>query len=341
MFALLRFTFRPSWVASLACVVLASASVAVRAQDAEGPSVPLDPAVEAGPETSEDPAAPASIVHALLVEAVAEYDAGRYAEAQVLFRRANEMAPSGRTLRGLGMASFELREYAAAVRALEAALVATARPLTDEQRAHAVDLLGRARGFVAHVEVRLVPVDATVHIDGIEATRESDGAILVDAGRHVVTIEHAGFEPETINLSLDPGVPHQLAIALRPVPTTQPAPPPPPPTDDLAWAGAGLGIAAALGLAVSATTGIVAVSDRAQLDAGCDVYVCPVAARTTRDRVRDLSTVTDVIGTASAIVGTAGIVLLVLAATSHRDTPVDGAVSCTSDGCTAVVRGVF
>src|SRR3954468_5859705 len=59
----------------------------------------------------------------LLEEAVAEYDARRYEEARALFRRAHDLSPNARTMRGIGMASFELREYVEALRALEGALV--------------------------------------------------------------------------------------------------------------------------------------------------------------------------------------------------------------------------
>src|SRR6185369_1334355 len=65
----------------------------------------------------------------LLSEAVAEYDARRYEEARALFRRAHDLSPNARTLRGIGMASFELREYVEALRALEGSLVDQRRPL--------------------------------------------------------------------------------------------------------------------------------------------------------------------------------------------------------------------
>src|SRR6266704_960888 len=59
---------------------------------------------------------------ALLEEAVTEYDARHYEEARALFRRAHEVSPNARTLRGIGMASFELREYIEALRSLEGSL---------------------------------------------------------------------------------------------------------------------------------------------------------------------------------------------------------------------------
>src|SRR5437868_2687260 len=66
---------------------------------------------------------------ALLEEAVGEYDARRYEEARALFRRAHDLSPNARTLRGIGMASFELREYVEALRSLEGSLADKRRPL--------------------------------------------------------------------------------------------------------------------------------------------------------------------------------------------------------------------
>ena len=54
----------------------------------------------------------------LIGDAVAEYDAGHFQEARALFRQAHEKSPTARTLRGIGMCSFELRDYVEAARAL-------------------------------------------------------------------------------------------------------------------------------------------------------------------------------------------------------------------------------
>jgi len=59
---------------------------------------------------------------AATMDAVAEYEAGHYQEARALFRQAHEKSPTARTLRGIGMASFELRDYVEATRALTASL---------------------------------------------------------------------------------------------------------------------------------------------------------------------------------------------------------------------------
>jgi hypothetical protein len=108
----------------------------------------------------------------LVDAALEESAAGRWEEARALFRQAHEVSPNARTLRGIGMASYELRDYAEAVRMLAGALDSTVTPLTEEQRAQVTELLGRARAFVGRYEVDL-PEGASLSVDGAAATLEA------------------------------------------------------------------------------------------------------------------------------------------------------------------------
>ena len=88
-------------------------------------------------------------VSVLIGDAVAEYDAGHFQEARALFRQAHESPPTARTLRGIGMCSFELRDYVEATRSLGASLRDTRRPLTERSRNGTRRLLlARAHTFV-------------------------------------------------------------------------------------------------------------------------------------------------------------------------------------------------
>ncbi|HET6331831.1 MAG TPA: hypothetical protein VFG30_01395, partial [Polyangiales bacterium] len=58
----------------------------------------------------------------VIQNAVVEFDAGNWAEARVLFEQAHTLRPSARTLRGMGMASFEIKEYVRAEKELNASL---------------------------------------------------------------------------------------------------------------------------------------------------------------------------------------------------------------------------
>src|SRR5688572_29305605 len=86
----------------------------------------------AAPAAAQD--APPAGYRAVIDEAIAESGASRWEEARALFRRAHGMYPNARTLRGIGMSSFELRDYVGAYRALGEALASTVQPLTAEQQ---------------------------------------------------------------------------------------------------------------------------------------------------------------------------------------------------------------
>ena len=66
-------------------------------------------------DSVEDPA-----YRRLIKEGLAEYEARHFDEARSLFQRAHDLNPNARTHRGIGMASFELRDYVSAVHNLSA-----------------------------------------------------------------------------------------------------------------------------------------------------------------------------------------------------------------------------
>lgn len=307
------------------------------AQDADAP--PPTPLAEPGEETSSSPE-----LRAVLEEAVVEYDAGRYPEALALLRRAHELEPTARTLRGIGMAAFETRQYVLAVRALREALSSTARPLTGAQRADAEALLARALRFVARVRIELEPRDATLRVDGARVEPEPDGSLLLDPGPRVLTAQHPQRASRTLEVRIEPGVGQDLALTLEPIATELRAPSPAPlesGDEGLLWAGAGLGIAATFALAASAATGVIAMSDRDTLAAECGVYTCAGSLIATRDRARTLSLTTDVLGGISAALGATSVVLLVMGLVAGpASTPEIGA-GCTEEGCVGWVCGRF
>jgi hypothetical protein len=132
-------------------------------------------------------AADESAYRATVDEAVREFSAGRFEEARALFRRAHELSPNARTLRGLGMTAFELRAYVQAIRELKAALDDQRKPLEGDLRAKVEALLLKARKFVGVVRLELEPANASVLIDGKPPTFEANGSLLLDAGTHVIS----------------------------------------------------------------------------------------------------------------------------------------------------------
>ena len=164
-----------------------------------------------------------SDVPVLIGDAVAEYDAGRYEEARALFRLAHEKSPTARTLRGIGMASFEMRDYVEATRALAAALRDQRRPLTADQRKHAQTLLSRAETFVGQFSLKLSPASLSVFVDGRPAMLEGDGSLLLPLGRHELSVRCVACSPNEKQMPVDvvggEKKPLELTLALASAPS--------------------------------------------------------------------------------------------------------------------------
>ena len=71
---------------------------------------------------------------ALVKQAVREFEASNWPEAFALFKRAHELEPSARTLRGIGLAAYEMRDYVQSIGYLQTALEDQRRPLSPAQR---------------------------------------------------------------------------------------------------------------------------------------------------------------------------------------------------------------
>jgi tetratricopeptide (TPR) repeat protein len=162
---------------------------------------------------------------AVIGEAVAEFDAGHFEEARALFRRAHQLSPSARTLRGLGFASFELRDYVAAHRALEASLASEQRPLTPAQRAEVEELLERTRRFVGVFRIEGPPPGATILVGGRPAELEPDGRLILAMGEHRLSSE----ETESTAVMVGGGEDATITLRVTDEPPAEEAQAPPPP----------------------------------------------------------------------------------------------------------------
>jgi hypothetical protein len=150
-----------------------------------------------------------------LKEALAEYDASHFEEARSLFRRAHEINPNARTLRSIGMASFELRDYVAAVHALSASLSETRKPLNAEQRTHVQGLLERSRMFVDVYTLKVLPADARMLIDGRAPEFETDGTVLLGFGTHNLEASRSGYLLRSIVVNVRGGERKELVVTME------------------------------------------------------------------------------------------------------------------------------
>jgi hypothetical protein len=171
-----------------------------------------------------EPPPAASDYNAIIKEAVAEFEDGNAAEARALFLRAHELQPSARTLRGLGISAFELREYEDSIAKLEQSLYSTVKPLEGAMRLETEQLLHRAYGFVGRYRLALSPPSAVVSVDGVETALRQGSRLMLAIGRYSMEARAPGHETDRRALDVSGGENTGLSFTLRALPdqTTSP-----------------------------------------------------------------------------------------------------------------------
>jgi hypothetical protein len=147
-------------------------------------------------------------------DAIGEYEAGRFREARSLFEVAHNLYPNARSLRGMGMAEFELRNYPASIYFLEQALAAPVKPLTDELRKETEMLLLRARSFVGKVTFDLQPPDASLALNGTTLQLGPDKALTLIAGDYALKVTAPGYDEVQRALHVPAGQESSVRVAL-------------------------------------------------------------------------------------------------------------------------------
>jgi hypothetical protein len=175
----------------------------------------LSPAVAEAEEVS-DPAIEAEYQQ-LITDALSEYERGSWEESAALFRRAHELRPTARTLRGLGLAAYEARRYPESIRFLTEALTDSRKPLTPKQRDEIEATLERARLFVGFLRVSVEPRDATLAINGQEAQPGPDGTVITDIGWVDVEAKAEGRETLNRRIRVNAGDHQELKLRLPPL----------------------------------------------------------------------------------------------------------------------------
>ena len=195
-------------------------SVSVALAAAQGATTPAgqpaaDPAgatADAAAPTGDTPPAGYS---AAIDRGIKEFDLGNYAEARSAFRQAHNLYPNARTLRGLGKAEFELKNYRASVEFLEAALSSPVRPLSADLRQDVEALLARARSYVAHYDLQLTPPAAQVLLDGEQLRLAPGDKLVLEVGDHLLEVRAGGYQPHRRTLRVTGGTQQVLRIQLQ------------------------------------------------------------------------------------------------------------------------------
>lgn len=149
--------------------------------------------------------------------AVEEYSLGHWTEARFFFARAHTLHPNARTLRGLGLSSYESRNYVDAIGYFEQALASTEQPLSDELRTEVTARLAHAERLVTRVIVTLEPSDAALEVDHVPHELAADSVVWLDPGEHLLSASAQGHHPAQQTLAADGGE-RRVVLRLSPKP---------------------------------------------------------------------------------------------------------------------------
>lgn len=176
-------------------------------------SVAPSTAVGAGGAQADDPAGYRDAVE----HALAELRLGHFNEARAMFLHAHELLPNARTLRGMGLAEFELRSYVDSIAHLQESLASTVRPLGPQLREETSVLLARASQYVTRLELKVLPSDAQVTMDGAPANLTPGLALLLAAGDHELAVSAPGHIAQRRKVHALGGDVQQFAVQLAAV----------------------------------------------------------------------------------------------------------------------------
>ncbi|HSY23233.1 MAG TPA: PEGA domain-containing protein [Polyangiaceae bacterium] len=131
---------------------------------------------------------------------------GDYAGALAKYEQAYAVSKDPRLLFNMAVCARSLRAYARMRGLLLRYRKEAAGTLTDEDRAEVEGALTAVRGLVASVKLTVNEDGAVVSVDGENAgTTPLDGDLVLDLGKHVMSVKKPGFEPDTRTIEISGG----------------------------------------------------------------------------------------------------------------------------------------
>lgn len=305
-------------------------------------------------------AAESSRYRAIIREAVAEFSAGRWEEARALFTKAHRINPSARTLRGLGMTAFELRNYVEARQMLSQAMQSKVLPLTEVQRTHTQHLLERTNAFIGVYTIH-APIGTSLLVDGQPPDLDNEGRLLMNGGRHMVTASLQGYANQIQQVDVRGGevgvLPFNFTTPATPgarsaggstgmggaqaVAASYPTPAPRRPQATELWPWLLVGGGGVL-VGASLVTGLMAKGALNKVDDACSDTpdACPSRFESDADRASSMAMMTDVLWVSGLLLAGGGGAWLLLSS-SDSDSP-NGAQSQLELGPASLrLRGTF
>ncbi|AKT37386.1 hypothetical protein [Chondromyces crocatus] len=308
------------------------------------PASPAPPASPARPpprpaQGAQQPRTPAQTAAAASADrGQALYDAGKYEEALIAFRKADEQFRAPTVLLMMARAHLKLGHLREArthyQRVLEEKLADYAPQAFFDAQTAADKELDALLPRIPTIQIKITgaaPGEAQVFIDGKPAPH--DVPVLHDPGNHAITAWAPGRTPTTQMVDLREGKTTQLTLVLQPgtqpaaqpgaqpgapiasapQPPAEPSPPPaePPSTRRFLVPTTVLFAASAVGIGAGAITGAMAADRVGQLKSTCPSGSCYDDASATYDAAQTLTTVSTVSFLLGGAAAAAGLGLLI------------------------------
>ncbi|HET9955910.1 MAG TPA: PEGA domain-containing protein [Polyangiaceae bacterium] len=202
---------------------------------------------------------------------------GYYAEACAKFAESDLLEPSPGAKLNRGLCEEQLGHFALSWRLLQES--ASALPPEDERVSIALQHVQALRGKLAFLTVTLassVPSTAQITADGAELGRAELGLPLAyDPGTHVLELSAPGFRSRRTELSLGPGANRRVNLTLGAAVHEPSGVPLRASTTQHPWrtTSFALGGAAVTLLIVGATSGVLALNAKHEMQAACDTQL--------------------------------------------------------------------
>lgn len=233
--------------------------------------------------------------------AVELYQDGAYQAALLEFQRAYDAEPDYHLLYNIGRTRIDLHDYLGAAQAYERYLREGGSSIPEARRTEVEQNLAELRARVGQVSIRANRDGADVFIDDIQSGKTPMTLpIQVNVGRHRVEVRASDGATDTQVVDVAASETATVAFVLT-LPQVAQGPAGMPPLRKAAIYTAGAGGVLLIG---SLVTGMLAIKTNKQL--GDDLEAGPDVPESSRDKVKTLGTVTDVLlltGAVSAVAG--------------------------------------
>jgi hypothetical protein len=178
------------------------------------------------PAQQQDPAAIEREAQQSFQAGVELANRARWSAAEAAFARSSTLKPVAATWLNLAAVRVRLGRVNGALEALDRLDALPPENIAERQRERAAEVRREALALAAKREIQVAPAHASLRLDGsLISGAGSTRSLLLDPGKHVLTVAADGYVAQEISIDAEPGSEEtlELTLAPRPPPPRRPA----------------------------------------------------------------------------------------------------------------------